>query len=117
MKVSHSAAVFSVSDFKASLDFYRGLLGFTVEFEFGEYAGVKLGDVTLHLSKGNPKQPGSGHIYLFCDSVDAYFNEVQKRGVSINRQLENAAYDMRDFAIEDLDGNILEFGADIEGAA
>jgi len=116
MIASGSSAVFSVSDFRAALDFYRDVLGFTVEFEFGEYAGVKSGDANLHLSKGNPKSPGSGHVYLFCDQVDAYFGLVKQRGASIRRAIEDAPYGMRDFEVYDLDGNILVFGCALEGA-
>ena len=55
MNATGSSAVLSVSDFQAALAFYRDVLEFTIEFEFGEYAGVKTGDASLHLSSGNPK--------------------------------------------------------------
>ncbi|MBT5817972.1 MAG: VOC family protein [Proteobacteria bacterium] len=117
MKATGSSAVLSVSDFQAALAFYRDVLEFTIEFEFGEYAGVKTGDASLHLSSGNPKSPGSGHVYFFCDEVDDYFHLIKQRGASIRRTIENSPYGMRDFEVEDLDGNILVFGCDLEGAA
>ena len=117
MRASQSAAVFSVSDFSAALAFYRDVLGFTVEFEFGEYAGVKTGEAILHLSGGNPKPPGSGHVYFFCDEVDDYLETIRQAGATIRRDIEDASYGMRDFEVEDPDGNILSFGCDSAGAA
>ncbi len=117
MKAVVSSAVLSVSDFQAALAFYCDVLEFTIEFEFGEYAGIKTGDASLHLSGGNPKAPGSGHVYFFCDEVDNYFHLIKQRGGSIRRTIEDSPYGMRDFEVEDLDGNILVFGCDLEGAA
>lgn len=116
MKATGSSAVFSVSDFRAALAFYPDVLEFTIEFQFGAYAGVKTGDAILHLSSGNPKPPGSGHVYFFCDEVDAYFDLIRQRGASTRRTIEDTPYGMRDFEVEDLDGNILVFGCDLEGA-
>jgi uncharacterized glyoxalase superfamily protein PhnB len=117
MNATGSSAVLSVSDFQAALAFYRDVLEFTIEFEFGEYAGVKTGDASLHLSSGNPKSPGSGHVYFFCDKVDDYFHLIKQSGASIRRPIEDSPYGMRDFEVEDLDGNILVFGCNLEDAA
>ena len=92
------------------------VLGFELEFEFGEYAGVKLGDATLHIVRGNPNPPGSGHAYFFCPDVDVYFEQVLKNGATVLRELKDTDYGMRDFAIKDPDGNTLEFGLDTEAA-
>ncbi len=117
MKISDSSAVFSVSDFRAALAFYCDVLGFTIEFEFGEYAGVRSGSVVLHLSGHNPKPPGSGHVYLFCDEIDSYHDLIRQKGAPIVRPIEDTPYGMRDFEIKDPDGNLLVFGCDIEGTA
>ncbi len=118
MKAVESSAVFSVSNIQASLDFYQGVLGFTIEFEFGEYAGVRVGSAgsaVLHLSGNNPKPAGSGHVYFFCDEVNAFFDLLKQRGVSIRRSVGDTPYGMRDFEVEDPDGNILAFGCNLEG--
>jgi uncharacterized glyoxalase superfamily protein PhnB len=42
--------------------------------------------------------------------VDAYHADVKKKGAKIETELESYEYGMRDFNIEDPDGNILTFG-------
>jgi len=44
VKFLSATPVVNVGDFEAALDFYKGALGFTVIFQLGRYAGLKLGD-------------------------------------------------------------------------
>ena len=50
MKTTTAIPVFQVSNVEASLKHYTGIFGFSEDFRFGDYAGIKLGDVRLHLS-------------------------------------------------------------------
>ena len=47
MKTTTAIPVFQVSDVDASLKHYTGIFGFSEDFRFGDYAGIKLGDVRL----------------------------------------------------------------------
>ncbi len=119
MKINSAAAVFPVSDLDASLRFYVGVLGFSEDFRFGQYAGIKRDGCSLHLSAhGNPNtgSPGTGSVYLFCDGVDAYFAEITERGARTDAEPRNYDYGMRDFIARDPDGNQLTFGAPTEDA-
>jgi uncharacterized glyoxalase superfamily protein PhnB len=115
MKVFCASAVFQVSDLAASLKFYTEVLGFDEEFIYGEparYAGVKLSDVIIHLNAfaNGDDRIGKGALYLFCDEVDAYYSTLKERNVEITSPLNSTPYDMRDFQIKDIDGNLLCFG-------
>jgi uncharacterized glyoxalase superfamily protein PhnB len=110
-----AATVFAVHDVARSVEHYRAVLGFRVEFTYGEptfYAGVERGGVLIHLQAAGEtkRQPGQGSIYVFVDNVDALYEELSARGARILKPPKNYDYGMRDFDIQDLDGNQLGFG-------
>jgi catechol 2,3-dioxygenase-like lactoylglutathione lyase family enzyme len=111
-----SATTFQVSDLEASLAFYTATLGFTERFRFGDYAGVEHGEVQIHLSgpaSTNKRQVGQGGIYIFCDDVDSYYADLIAKGATLQAPPRDYEYGMRDFAIEDPDGNLLGFGQEV----
>lgn len=113
MKTHGSATTFQVSDLEASLKFYTTVLGFSERFRFGDYAGVEHGEVQIHLSgpgSTNKRQVGQGGIYIFCDDCDSYYQEIVARGGRAQAPPKDYEYGMRDFALEDPDGNLLAFG-------
>lgn len=120
MKAFSSATVIHVSDFKSALDYYTKVLGFTFDFEFGEYAGLFIDEVFIHLSgSGNPgrkKPAGTAHLCIDIDNVDAYYQRLSENGAIISVTLEDREYGMRDFAVDDPDGNTLVFGQAIAPA-
>lgn len=110
-----AATVFAVRDVARSVEHYRDVLGFRVEFTYGEptfYAGVERGGVLIHLQAAGEtkRQPGQGSAYVFVDNVDALYEELSTRGARILKSPQNYDYGMRDFDLQDLDGNQLSFG-------
>jgi len=113
MKTHGSATTFHVADLEKSLAFYTLVLGFAERFRFGDYAGVEHGEVQIHLSgpkSMNKRAVGQGGIYIFCDDVDAYYAEITGRGATAQAPPRDYEYGMRDFAVEDPDGNLVGFG-------
>ncbi len=111
MKVVDAAPVLRVTDLAAALRFYRDMLGFTVEVEYDDYVILELDHSQLHLSKpGAGKPAGGGTVYVFCDEVDEYFGKIRARGVIPAYGPCEQFYRMRDFMINDPDGNQLTFG-------
>ena len=119
MKTFGAATTFQVSNLDSSLQFYTTKLGFSERFRFGDYAGVEYGDVQIHLSgpkATNKRQIGQGGIYIFCDDVDSYFSEVTSKGASVQAPPKDYEYGMRDFVIEDPDGNLIGVGQESKNA-
>ncbi len=113
--------VFQVANLEAALKFYSEILGFTEDFRFGNYAGLKFGAISLHLSeqtsdgRSEYKKPlGSGIAYLFCDEVDAYYDQIKSKGAPTKYPPQDFPYGMREFMTVDPDGNHVAFGAEIE---
>ena len=111
-----AATVFSVTDMPASLAFYRDVVGFEVAFEYGapvSYAGLCLGEATLHLidARHTPRRPGHGAICLFVPDVDALHAGIVARGAVPTVPLGDRDYGMRDVNFADPDGNQITIGA------
>lgn len=114
-KLSAAAPVFVVEDVKRSVEHYRKALGFRVEFTHGDpasYAGIERDNVTVHLqvARDSKRKAGSSAIYVFVTDVDALHRELRSRGARIVNAPRDYPYGMRDFDVEDLDGNSLCFG-------
>jgi uncharacterized glyoxalase superfamily protein PhnB len=110
-----AAPVFVVEDVKRSVEHYRKVLGFRVEFTHGEpasYAGIERDNVTVHLqaARDSKRKAGQSAIYVFVTDVDALYRELKSRGATIVNGPRDYPYGMRDFDVQDLDGNSLCFG-------
>jgi len=111
-----AATVVTVTNIAASMAYYRDALGFDVAFDYGEptfYVGLCRDEVTLHL-RAAAQQPswvaGNGAVAIFVDDVDTLHDELAVRGARIVKPPQDYAYGMRDFDVDDLDGNRLTFG-------
>lgn len=103
---------FTVLDIPKAIEFYTEKLGFIFEFDWGEpphFAGVRLGNVSLHLMK-REKEAGNGAAYFAVEDVDTLYAFHQNRDVEITEAIDNRPYDMRDYQVRDLYGNYLSFG-------
>ena len=110
-----AATVLVVRDVLGSVEHFRDVLGFTVEFTYGEptfYAGVERDGVAIHLQAASEtmRQPGHGGITIFVTDVDALYRELTARGARTLNEPKDYPYGMRDFDVHDLDGNHLCFG-------
>ncbi|HEV8583352.1 MAG TPA: VOC family protein [Methylomirabilota bacterium] len=116
MRFVAAATIFAVRDVPKSVAHYRDVLGFHVEFTYGEpaaYAGLERDAALIHLQAATEgtRQPGQGAVYVFVDAdVDAFYEELKSRGARTLKAPQTYDYGMRDFDIQDLDGNHLTFG-------
>ena len=117
MKALSSTVVIHVSDLDRAINYYTTILGFSEDFRLADYAGLILDNVAIQLSgpgnQGMHKPTGSAHFCVDCDGVDAYYNTILEKGALIIAPLEDRFYGVRDFAVNDHDGNTLVFGSAI----
>jgi uncharacterized glyoxalase superfamily protein PhnB len=119
VKVFTAIPVLHVANIEKALHFYTEVLGFTEEFRFGEYLGLRLSEAGLHLAKAgddNTRPAGGGTVYLICDAVDEYYDAIVNRGAEPRSKPCDAGYGMRDFVVPDPDGNQLSFGCEVAPA-
>ncbi len=116
-----SAAVFAVKDVAASLPYYRDVLGFAVEFLWGEpptYACLCRDAVALHLVAETiaDRPAGQGHLCVFVRDVDVLHGELLEKGARIAKPPQTYPYGMREFDLSDADGNRIVMGMGVNGA-
>ncbi len=116
--------VLAVRDVGQAAVFYRDQLGFAIDFLYGDppiHAAVSRGEwtgsgATIQLTQAEQgeQQPPAGFLYLFTDTtIDALCSAYRERGVPIISEPQERPWGMREFAIRDLDGNLLNFSASI----
>jgi catechol 2,3-dioxygenase-like lactoylglutathione lyase family enzyme len=98
-----------------SLEFYGDLLGFVVDwshqFEPGlpRFVSISRDGITLFLTE-HPETSFETLVYLFVDDVDRLAEEIQQRGGRLDLGPVDQSWEMREFHLDDPDGNRLRFG-------
>ncbi len=99
-----------------TIDFYVNILGFTCGEKNDDWGWASLhrDDVALMVAVPNEHTPFkkphfTGSFYFNTDHVDALWKELKDK-VNVFYPIEDFEYDMREFAILDNNGYILQFG-------
>lgn len=106
-------------DLPGTISFYTNVLGFSCDVHRQEWgwASLKHGDVSLMLSGPNEhvgdSAPGfTGSLYFRVDDVDELWSRLQGRA-RVCYPIETFEYGMREFAIYDNNGYVLQFGQEV----
>jgi catechol 2,3-dioxygenase-like lactoylglutathione lyase family enzyme len=107
-------------DINASVAFYRDVLGFTCRSQNEQWCWAHLvrDQVELMLSGPNSQEGDdapqmTGSLYIVCNEVDELFASLQDR-VEICYPIEDFEYGMREFAIYDNNGYLIQFGRPLD---
>lgn len=102
-----------VDDIEAAVNFYTSRLGFTLLFTWGTpatFAGVNLGNVTVHLAKDTPYVSGYSETGFIISDADEQYAFHQANNVEITVPIDDRPYGIRDYRVKDPYGNSLVFG-------
>jgi predicted enzyme related to lactoylglutathione lyase len=102
--------ILCVRDLRASIEFYRTKLGFTVSFNAGDFAGIARDGRALYLAQGSQGQPGTW-IWIGIEDVDAVHRDLVAQGVGIKQPPTDQPW-AREMHILDPDGNVLRLGSE-----
>ena len=102
--------ILRVQDLSASLNYYTGILGFTMDWRGPYLASVSRDKCHIFLSEGDQGHPG-GWVWIGVEDAGALLAEYEQSGAKIRHMPTNYpwAYEMQ---VEDLDGNVLRIGSD-----
>jgi uncharacterized glyoxalase superfamily protein PhnB len=113
MKLNRLVPMLPVKSLSASVAFYRKL-GFSVERSNDEWGWAMLRFDDCRLMIDESIQRGAraairSVLYLYPDSITDYHQQVRAAGLAVP-ELEVTFYGMKEFRIEDPDGNQLWIG-------
>ena len=119
--------VFLVDDVIETVEYYRDILGFEVDFVYGEppvYGSVSRDDAILNFTmsdslgrRNSVSKAGVGNgvdAYIVVSDVDDVYEELKQHGAKIVVEPESHDYGMREFQIEDLNEYRLILAEEIE---
>lgn len=123
MKLQSLIPMLRTKDIKATIDFYVNTLGFTCSnyVEEWEWGSLQRDGMEIMLATPNAHEPFdkamfTGSFYFTVDDVNNWWNLVKDKA-TICYPIENFEYGMREFAIYDNNGYLLQFGQELNKPA
>jgi uncharacterized glyoxalase superfamily protein PhnB len=118
MKLNRVVPMLWVENIEQTVAFYRDVLGFDCAGQLEGWACLANHEVELMISLPNQHEPFeklgfTGSLYFQPDDVDLLWDDLKGK-VPVVYPIENFTYGMREFAIRDNSGYILQFGKPIE---
>ena len=115
MKLSRVIPMLPVRSIATSIAFYEKL-GFTVEKRRDDWGWAMLAfdDCRVMIDQSinsHPSAPRQSVLYLYPDDIAKYHEHVRRNGVTID-DLSETFYGMKEFRLDDPDGNRLWIGQD-----
>jgi predicted enzyme related to lactoylglutathione lyase len=102
-----------VIDVERAQQHYRDALGFEIGWlDHGKEIGaVSRGNVVIFFRKKTPPFEAAVH-WVFAEDIDATYDELKSSGAKIVEPLGKKPWGLRQFTVEDLDGNRFYFHHD-----
>jgi catechol 2,3-dioxygenase-like lactoylglutathione lyase family enzyme len=119
MAITGIVAQLRTTDMASSVRFYTEKLGFSVEFNYGDfYTGIRAGSQVFHLKLVDEKDPSIRyvdegehfHLYLVTDGVADLAAQLQAKGVELLKGIHETPWNTREIVIRDDQGHTLYFG-------
>jgi len=122
MRLTNVRPMLETESLRQTVEFYTELLGFTCQEYFPDaenpvWASLQRDDVEIMFTARNEhstieKPTMTGSLYLNPDNVDEAWEQLKDK-VTIEYPIENFDYGMREFAIRDCNGYLVQFGQEI----
>ncbi|MFN1215828.1 VOC family protein [Chryseobacterium kwangjuense] len=102
-----------------TIGFYTQILGFTLMGRNDEWqwASIRKDDVQIMLSQNDYEKPNgigfTGSFYFNVDNVDDLWEDLKTKA-KVCYEIETFEWEMREFAIYDNNGYILQFGQPVD---
>jgi predicted enzyme related to lactoylglutathione lyase len=102
-----------VADVEQAQRYYRDVLGFDIGWLYpGNGIGsVSRGEAAIFLRRREEPFEPAIH-WVFAEDIDATYEELRSSGAKIVESLEKKPWGLRQFTVEDLDGNRFYFHCD-----
>ncbi|HEY5407608.1 MAG TPA: glyoxalase superfamily protein [Ginsengibacter sp.] len=121
MNVEKVIPVLRIFDYAKAIEFYVDWLGFKIEWEhvfekgMPVYMEVRKGGITFHLTEHHGDATPGSHVFIWCDGVKEYHEELINKKYKYNRPgLEKTFYGSLAFTANDPFNNKISFNEKIE---
>jgi predicted enzyme related to lactoylglutathione lyase len=111
--IGHPVPELPVTDVERAQQYYRDALGFEIGWLYPgrEIGAVSRGNAAIFFRRRTPPFEPSIH-WIFAKELDVTYNELKSSGAKIVEPMERKPWGLRQFAVEDLDGNRFYFHCD-----
>jgi uncharacterized glyoxalase superfamily protein PhnB len=102
-----------VADVERAQRHYRDVFGFEIGWLYpgGEIGAVSRDKTTIFFRKRTPPFEPAVH-WVFAPDIEASYQEMTASGANIVDPLERKPWGLRQFTVQDLDGNLFYFHHD-----
>jgi uncharacterized glyoxalase superfamily protein PhnB len=117
MKLHSLTPILWVKDLQGTIDFYEQKLGFKCISKMERWANMHRDAVEIMLAVpfqewGFKSPQFTGSLYVYADEIDEIRNELKDKA-EVFYPIEDFDHGMREFAIHDCNGYLLQFGKEI----
>jgi catechol 2,3-dioxygenase-like lactoylglutathione lyase family enzyme len=115
-ELSRSIPILSVRNLHDSQHYFRDVLGFKVDWEYGNppvFGSVSRGDAALFMCQGCQGSFGAW-VMMFTPDVDKLHKELAPRGAIVRVPPTDMPWKLREMHVADRDGNVMRFASAIE---
>jgi predicted enzyme related to lactoylglutathione lyase len=112
-RISQPVPELPVEDVDRAQQYYRDILGFDIGWLHPdkEIGAVSRGDVVIFFRRKKPPFAPAVH-WVFAEDVDASYSELKSSRANIVEPLEKKPWGLRQFTVDDVDGNRFYFHHD-----
>lgn len=121
--ITGTSPILASSNISASLDYYTQKLGFENPWKWGHpitsFGGVSLGSVSImfNLQRDLAKAVAGHQLFIKVEDADKSYADHQQRGAQIIEPIEDKAWNMREYLVEDPSGYHLRFAGPPKGSS
>ena len=111
-KVECIIPILNVTNLAASRDYYVNVLGFRVEWDWGDppdVGSVERDDFSIMLVEDGQGHPGTW-VWMGVEDAEEFYEEYKISGAKIREHPVNYPW-AYEFRVEDLDGHVIRIGS------
>ena len=99
-----------VKDVEKAQEYYRDFLGYKIEWLYpGKNIGAVSNGATAIFFRQRLQNFEPAIHWVYCDDVDASYRQLKEKGAIIPDDIADMPWGLRQFTVQDLDGNLFYF--------